>query len=121
MKPFAPSPLCSLLKVCMCPSNHNTTALQCRAVSYLDRSNLHPFKPSALDMPTHPLAGASGPSSGGSVPELACEGGALEAETDERGRAFFGDMMVKAGTGHVVRGPGGIISLGWQGLCIMLS
>jgi len=39
---------------------------------------------------------------GASAPELVCEAGSCNAETDERGRAFFGDMLVVAGTGRVV-------------------
>ncbi|GBF97420.1 hypothetical protein Rsub_09586 [Raphidocelis subcapitata] len=44
---------------------------------------------------------------GGAPPELECESGALNAETDERGRAFFGDVLVRAGTGSVDAAGGG--------------
>lgn len=47
--------------------------------------------------------GGGAAAAAGEPPELECDGGALRAETDERGRAFFGDVFVKAGTGRVVR------------------
>lgn len=39
----------------------------------------------------------------GEAPALECEGGGAEQKTDERGRAYFGDVLVAAGTGRVVR------------------
>jgi hypothetical protein len=48
-------------------------------------------------------AAGGGAPPGGAAPELHVEAGAAEAETDERGRAFFGDVLVEAGTGRVVR------------------
>jgi hypothetical protein len=65
-------------------------------------------------------AAAGGAGGGGEAPELECEGGGLEAETDETGRAFFGDMMVVAGTGRVVSGGavGVSVALSIYGLCM---
>ncbi|KAI8466921.1 MAG: hypothetical protein J3K34DRAFT_524164 [Monoraphidium minutum] len=55
------------------------------------------------------LAAAGDGGGGGVPPDLECDGGAAEQKTDERGRAFFGDVLVAAGTGRVE--PGAVAGL----------
>jgi hypothetical protein len=57
------------------------------------------------------------------APTLLCSEGSLQLVSDERGRAFFGDLAVEEGTGRVVRllGGAGHCSTACSCLCVTLT
>jgi hypothetical protein len=67
------------------------------------------------------LKAAPSDGSGGEAPGLAVESGEADTETDERGRAFFGDVLVRAGMGRVVSEQGGRALFRGQDACWLRS